>query len=179
MTRSHRPIRMALSCLIFSWALCACSPVLDWRDVRPPASGIHALFPCKPSVEARSVSLGGAAVSMSMYACQAGGSTFALAFADLGDPSRVEGALSALSLAQIQNMQASALVLGPMQVKGVPLHPQALRQRLVGKLPDGKPVQQEIGLFANGSWVFQAIVMSSHPDTEAVATFFESLGSRE
>ena len=31
----------------------ACTPTLDWREVRPEASGLVALFPCKPDRHAR------------------------------------------------------------------------------------------------------------------------------
>ena len=35
--------------------LAACSPALDWRQVRPDDTGVEAMFPCKPLSHARTV----------------------------------------------------------------------------------------------------------------------------
>ena len=40
-------------------ALTACSPALDWRQVRPDDAGVEAMFPCKPLSHARTVPLAG------------------------------------------------------------------------------------------------------------------------
>ena len=69
--------------------LAACAPALDWRDVRLEGSGVLLLFPCKPDSQTRTLSLAGASVRLSLHACSAAGSTWALAVADLGDPARV------------------------------------------------------------------------------------------
>ena len=71
---------------LLALAIAACAPALDWRLVRPEDGAIEALFPCKPGSHVRTVTLAGAQVRMSMYACTAAGHTYALTFADLGDP---------------------------------------------------------------------------------------------
>ena len=64
----------------------ACSPVLDWRDVR--ASTLSAQMPCRPSVQARAVELEGRVREMTMMSCSAGSSTWAVAW--IGDVAPAE-----------------------------------------------------------------------------------------
>ena len=75
----------------------ACAPALDWREVRPAGSGITLLFPCKPDSHARQVQLGPHSVRLELHACTAAGTTWALAFADMGDPARVGPALAGVA----------------------------------------------------------------------------------
>ena len=87
--------------------LAACAPALDWREVRPDDSGVTMLFPCKPDSHARRVSLGKQQVRLMLHACTAGGSTWALAFANVGDPALVGEALTELGVAAQKNLEAS------------------------------------------------------------------------
>ncbi len=169
-TRGGRVAALTLIAL-----LCACSPTLDWREVRPEGSGVVAMFPCKPSNDARMVTLDGARVRMVLAACRAGDATWALAFADVADPARVAASLASLRSASVANLGAPALSLGPVNVPGMTPNPQAERVRVQGKLPDGEVVTLESGFFVRGTWVFQATVMGVQPNSEAVASFFESL----
>ncbi|MGY4827435.1 hypothetical protein ACVNIS_02510 [Sphaerotilaceae bacterium SBD11-9] len=153
----------------------ACSPTLDWREVRPEATEAVALFPCKPSTDVRTVSLDGDRVRMRLVACRAGDATWALAYAEVADPARVAPALTALRAAAQANLGGAAERLGPMQVQGMTPNPLAERLRLQGKLPSGEPVTQELGFFSRGTWVFQATVMGAKLGSEPVANFFDSI----
>lgn len=155
--------------------LCACSPTLDWREVRPEDSGVVALFPCKPTTDARMVTLAGARVRMLLTACWAGDLTWALASADAEQPSQVGPALEALRAAAAANLGAPAQALGQLPVSGMTPNAQAGRVRIKGKLPDGTAATLEAGYFAKGTWVFQATVMGAAPGGDAVATFFDNL----
>jgi len=155
--------------------LCACSPTLDWREVRPEDSGVVALFPCKPTTDARMVTLDGARVRMLLTTCRAGEVTWALASANTEQPSQVGPALAALRAASVVNLGAPAQSIGQMQVSGMTPNAQAERVRIKGKLPDGTAATMEAGFFATGTWVFQATAMGTAPANEAVATFFDNL----
>lgn len=155
--------------------LWACTPALDWREVRPEASGAQLMLPCKPSNEARTVTLAGARVRMHVAACTAGGATWALAYADMGDPALVAPALDSLRAAVAANLAASATVLAPMKVPGMTPNAKAERLRAAGRLPGGEPVNAESGFFVRGTQVFQATVMGKAPAPEAVGTFFDNL----
>jgi len=155
--------------------LCACSPTLDWREVRPEGGGVVALFPCKPSTDARMVTLGDAPVRMVLAACRAGDATWAIAFADTAEPSKVGPALAALRVASASNLGGTPRVMAPLQISGMTPNPQAERVRIEGKLPGGEAVNLEAAFFVKGTRVFQATVMGAQPGSEAAATFFDSL----
>jgi hypothetical protein len=156
--------------------LSACSPALDWREVRPEDSGALAMFPCKPSVDSRMVTLAEARVRMSLAACRAGEVTWALAFADLGDPARVAPALRELRTAVAQNLSGQAGPAVPLQVPGMTPQPEAQRIRIEGRLPgEGSPQVLEAGFFSRGTRVYQATVMGAAVDPEALGTFFAAL----
>lgn len=154
----------------------ACSPTLDWREVRPDGSRALALFPCKPASHARRVALAGAAVEMSLHACSAGETTYALAFADLQDPARVAPALEELTRAVSTNLQTSApAASAPLAVRGMTPNLHAASWRLAGRLPDGRAVQERAALFAHGTHVYQVTAMGVRLEPEAMETFFGAL----
>ncbi|MEO8152872.1 MAG: hypothetical protein ABI605_07375 [Rhizobacter sp.] len=169
------PVIGRLALLFGLVSLCACSPTLDWREVRPEGSGLVALFPCKPSTDARVVTLEGASVRMLLTACRAGDATWALAFADVANPSRVAPVLAALRAATAANLGATVQALGPMRVSGMTPNPRAERLSVRGKLPAGDPVTMETAFFTKGTRVFQASVMGPQLKAEAVDSFFDNL----
>ncbi|WKB51872.1 hypothetical protein [Eleftheria terrae] len=153
--------------------LSACSPSLDWREVRPEGAGLRALFPCKPLSHARSVVLAGQPARMEMHSCSTGGWTFGLTFADLGDPARVEPALQQLRQAASANVGGPEAVIGPMRASGMTPHPQALRVQAQGRRPDGSVLLQQAGFFARGTVVYQAsIVGHEAAPPEVLDSFF-------
>jgi hypothetical protein len=157
-------------------ALAGCSPTLDWRELRPEGSQARLMFPCRPASHARSVSLAGATVEMSMFACSAGGATYALTVADLGDPALVTPALAELGAALPANVRAAAPAASrPLAVPGMTPNAQAAHWRVEGRLPDGRAVQEQAALFAHGTRVYQAAVIGPALDAQAVEPFFDAL----
>ncbi len=168
-----RPARALLCALV---VLAGCSPTLDWRDWRPGDSGLQMSLPCKPTPQTRTVQLAGQSVRLSLHACSAGGQTWALAYADIGDPTRLGVALVELRESAAANLGASVLrPLGALKVRGATPHPESGRWALEGRLPDGKAIREELAVFARGTTVFQATVLGETLPAEPVATFFESL----
>jgi hypothetical protein len=166
--------RTALVALLGALLLGACSPALDWREVRAEA-GALALFPCKPVKETRTVLLTGVKTSMTMRACQADGITYALASAEVGDPARIAPALAQLKSNLVGNIGGTAPAARPLALPGMTPSPEAQRIDVQGALPDGAPVRQSSAFFARGTWVFQATVMGPKPAAEAIDAFFEGL----
>jgi hypothetical protein len=162
--------------IALAFALVACTPVLDWRESRPEGSQARLMFPCKPASHARRVALAGETIEMSMFACSAGDTVYALSFADVEDPSRVGAALSELTRAVSANVQStSAAASAPVSVTGMTPHPQSAQWRLAGRLPDGRAVQERAALFSHGTRVYQATMLGATLDTEAQENFFGSL----
>lgn len=172
--RGHRAA-WVLSFSTMLLGLVACAPSLDWREIKPEDSNAVAMFPCKPTTDARMVALAGARVRMVLVACRAGDVTWALAFADVADPAKVTPALQDLRASNAGNLAGTPSVTGPMRVAGMTPNPQAERVQLQGRLPGGDAVRLESGFFVRGTRVYQATVMGKSLDTEAVTTFFDGL----
>lgn len=155
--------------------VCACSPALDWRELRPEGSGIAALFPCKPDRNVRTLAVAGHRVRMEMLACSADGATYALAYVDLPEPAAIGAALTELRGLAAANIGAAASVPATLQVPGMTPHPQAARVALAGRLPDGATVQEEAAFFAKGLRVYQASVIGARLRGDAAETFLAAL----
>ncbi len=165
-----------LRVVLGAWMLAACTPTLDWRDVRPEGSGVMALFPCKPASHARQVALAGGKVTLTLHACTAGDATYALALADVGDPGRVSAALADLKSSAWANLRATPpAVTQTIQPAGTTPNAQAARWRVQGQLPNGQTVQEAGAVFARATWVHQATVIGERLDAEAVQTFMDAL----
>ncbi len=72
-----RGVGLSTGCVLA--ALLACSPTLNWRDVRPAGSAVRATLPCKPDAAQRMVGLAGQSVELNMLSCDVGDLTFAMA----------------------------------------------------------------------------------------------------
>ncbi|HSM22203.1 MAG TPA: hypothetical protein VK876_08350 [Rubrivivax sp.] len=155
--------------------LAACAPALDWRDVRPEGSNMTLLMPCKPTAQQRRLPLAGAAVILSLHACSADGQTWGVAHADVEDPARVAAALAELRVSAAANVDAGAAEPLQLQVPGATPQPASERVRLEGHLPDGRPVQVQVAVFAQGTRVFQVTALGERLPGEAAETFFGSI----
>lgn len=168
----HRAAAALLACAAL---LTACSPALDWRQLRPDGWGLGVSLPCRPSKVARPVPLAGAPVELTLLACSVDGHTFAIASADMADPARVDPALQALGAAARANVQGQVESEQPAAVPGMTPYPGARRWRVSGRLPDGVAVREQVLVFAHGLRVFQATVVGPHADDGLVKPFFDSI----
>ncbi len=165
-------------CVLYAVGLpvAACAPALDWRELRPAGSDVSLLFPCKASQDARQVPLGQRPVQMVLYACRAGGSTWALATAEMHDPARVGPALLELRRAAAGNLGAAKAARElALQVPGATPNPHSARLEIHGRLPDGRNVTEQLAVFARGTQIFQATVLGEQVPPQAADTFFDSL----
>lgn len=155
----------------------ACAPTLDWRESRLDGPGLVALFPCRPVAQSRQLSLAGAAVTMTLQACEAGDRTFAVATVDAGDPQAVDAALRALRDASLSKLAGGQPLPppAPISVSGMTPQPAAGRWLLSRPLPDGGSIHLDMAVFARGTWVVQASVLGRRAGGEAAGTFFEGL----
>ena len=154
----------------------ACSPVLDWREVRLDGGVLTALFPCKPIGQSRDTMLLGRRIAMSLQSCQAEATTFAVAYADVGDPALVAPALAQMQRALASNVDAEASSDRlPFRVAGMTPGEQSVRLRLRGRLPDGTGADEQAVFFAKGTRIYQAVVLGRRAGADAADTFFDSL----
>jgi len=157
-------------------AIAACSPALDWRELRPEGGvGLTLLFPCKPASHARVLKLAGEPTRTTVVACTAAGVTWAVTIADVQDPVRVAAALGELKAAAAANLAAAAPRPIEGEVPGATPNPQAGRVGLTGHYPDGRAAQMQVAAFARGTVVFQVSVLGEQLDVDALDTFYGSL----
>lgn len=156
-------------------AMGACAPSLDWRAVHPAGSGVTLWFPCRPDLEVRRVVLAGSPVRLALHACDAGGHTWALAWADMVEPSRVGAALADLRRTAAMNVGSAPGPLQPMAVPGATPNDHSGRMRVDGRMPDGRPVQMQLAVFVHGTGVMQATVMGPGVADEAAQMFLSSI----
>ena len=100
-------------------ALTACSPALNWREVRLEPSALVAMLPCKPDQGTRSVTLAGQNLSMHMMGCEADSATFAVSYADLPDATQAAAVQAQWQTAMLGNMRATQNLQSPLNSKGV------------------------------------------------------------
>jgi len=155
--------------------LCACSPALDWRQVRPAGLELEAMFPCRPSNMSRGVNLVQRRVEMAMFACATGGSTYAVGAAVLEDVRDVGTALTTLRDAAARNLGAAPAEAKAIQVPGMTPRQEATYVILNGRRPDGRPVVEHLAVFSRGARIYQAAVVGDQPEPDAVSTFFGGL----
>ena len=134
--------------LLAAGLLVACSPSLNWRTVTLADGALSAHLPCKPTHMERRIELVGAPTQVRMAACEADGSTFAVACTQLADPSQVGMALAHWRTAVLASMAAGAPQDSPFVPPGALVLPQSVRTVARGQLPGGAPVALQAVWFA-------------------------------
>lgn len=176
----HRAVACAMTALFFA---SACSPALNWREVRPPAAdGLVGSFPCKPDHQDRALRLPGLAgeVTVRLWSCQADEATWVLTYLSVEDAAQVPQALRALAAATRGNLEAvshglpqapvdvalpplRAQDLGPIDVPRMTPQADSRAWRFESVRPDARgqgtlPLDVTAWHFSHGLTVFQASV---------------------
>jgi hypothetical protein len=154
-----------------------CSPKLNWRDVQPGNSGLKLLLPCKPDQGDKIVPLGGRPTKMTMVGCDAGGATFAVALADLGDAPNLPEVLAQWQALTLDNMKATPATTQsrPLRVPGASEQPAPVLVVAQGQRPDGSAVNGWAAYFSQGSQVVQVVMYASAIEPVAAEIYFSSL----
>lgn len=161
--------------LILILALIACSPTLNWREVRPEGTALSLLLPCKPDKAEKQVPLGGKPTALRMLGCDAGGLTFAISAADVGDAAQVPVILLAWQQLTLANMNAAkADSTQALKLAGAPSAP-AVWVKANGQRADGAPVVGHAAYFAQGATVFQAVIYGADVKPDVAETYFSGM----
>lgn len=169
--KGGRKVSVTLALALALAALGACSPALDWREVRAEGGALTAWLPCKPQRRVREVDLAGDKVSMEMLGCRAEESTWGLTSADVHEPARVDAALAALREARSENLGAPEVSASNVDLGGR----KALQLRIEGRDPAGRAVVEQSLIFAVGTRVFHLAVIGREPGADALEAFFGQL----
>ena len=176
------PYRPAL-CAAVALAAAACTPSLNWREVRLAPTTAVALLPCKPDRAERSVPLGGEPTTLAVSGCEAGGATFALMAAKVPAGRAPDELLAGWQQATLANMQADAAHVqrsAYRPIGGLPL-PHAQRVVAQGRRGDGRAVAAQAvwsahAAPAGGVELLHAVMYADRADPAAADAFFDGLG---
>lgn len=176
------------------FTLSACSPPLDWREVRfegaleaSEASPLTALLPCKPDRATREQTVGGERVSLSMMGCPAAGATFTLSRMVLKNPTLAPQVLAAWQNATLANTQVNKQPeILPFKVPGASGWPVAVRMNMSAAADASAPTAPwagQVAWFAQLAGpqivLYQAAIYGAKDakplGVEAISPFFESL----
>jgi hypothetical protein len=173
----------------------ACTPALDWREVRfegaMPASQagqLNAVLPCKPDRATREQTVGGQKVQLSMMGCKAAGATFTLSRMVLATPASAPQVLAAWQTASLGLPNGAVVATQPIKILGASAWPPAGQTHLpsagvsVDAAMKAAKMSGQIAWFAQTAdaelVLYQAAIYGSEagaPSADAIATFFDSL----
>ena len=155
--------------------LVGCSPTFNWREVRPAQTALKIMFPCKPELTVRSVTLAGQEVAMTMLSCVTGGATFSLTYADMSDTKGLDSTLVNWQQATLGNMRVASVKDVAFMFKGANVASQTAKVTAQGARLDGTGMSIEAIWFAFGTQVFQAVVTGNANNTDVSETFFSGI----
>lgn len=176
--------------LAMGLGLAACDPATNWRSVTPPeASGLTALFPCKPEHASRQLKLDGMGeqlVTLHLLSCEADGATWALRYTTSANPSARLQSLQALQNAMVRNVSVPGGPAATLTQRSATLgmshlttHPNQGHWWVQGHRPTStggtEPVTISAWQFSKGLHVFQATVWQNplQVDDPRLQTFIE------
>lgn len=140
-----------------AWLVAACSPALNWRDVRPGDGALVAVMPCKPEAAQRDVSLAGHAVSLHMLSCDTADLVFAVAALRVPETLQAEEVVQAWKRASVASLKAppdQGQAWVPVQRLDVPVW----GWKVDGQRHDGSRVTAHLLWLARDREVFQIAV---------------------
>jgi hypothetical protein len=169
--------RLFFSLILLCALSAACTPTLNWREVRLEAadgSTLKAELPCKPDNATRKQQLGDVQVELSMMGCLSNETMFTLSRIPLSNPLDAPKVLAAWQAAAMANVNAKDVPRTGVAISGASAWPPAVRVTLVGTA-----TQAHMLWFAKqtaaGLTLYQAAVYGKQPSSEAITPFFESL----
>jgi hypothetical protein len=162
---SRRAVRHSLLVVMSFLLLMACSPALNWREVR--LGGMVLTLPCKPDKAERSLRLGGQEVQLVMVGCEAAGALFAVSHTPLAGAAPMDQVVTAWREAALANMQASSIKRKPSE-----RHPGAELWTVLGKRADGSAVQAQFEWVTSGPDLYHLALYADHITPAVADPFF-------
>lgn len=173
------------------FALSACSPTYDWREIQPTDEPLALMLPGKPSALTRQINLDGVIVSMRMHGALVNENSFTAAWAELDEtqiaiedrPAFRKKTLDAMQTAMTRNIAGTVQA---REVRNVRLINEASQP--VGQVPGELLTVQGTargeaatlnGLFVSfGARVYQFVVIGDQVPEPQIQTFIESIQIR-
>lgn len=155
--------------------LAACSPSLNWREVRPEGTELLLMFPCKPEQQTRAISAPGAPAEarMGLARCEAAGLGFSLSWSDVPDPAQLSPSLKQMREAVTAGLKLPASEPQALQLTGMTPSPEAVSVALGAVGSKGQ--QARLAVFARGLRVYQVLMVGPRADAAAWEGFLGSI----
>lgn len=169
------------SATLLAAALLACSPALNWREIRIEGTPLRMLLPCKPDRAEREVAMGGRRLPLRMLGCDADGATFAVSHVQAPSAAGLDAAalLEGWKAAVLAHVQAKAVVEEGWVRAGLGITGPALRLRAEGRKADGEAVAMQAAWFATadaaGLHLVHAVVFAPQARPDVAESFFSSV----
>ena len=173
------PLSARLTCLpqlpvllTLALGLAACSPTLDWREVKASEGPYTVLMPAKPASHTRQLTLGELRADMTMRGAEVEGVSYAVGTAVLADEAQARQAASAMQAGMLKNIGTGPAAGKSVMAAGIPMTEVVAN----GKSPGGQPVSLRARFGASGTRAYQVVVLgpANRVQDEAAATFLES-----
>jgi hypothetical protein len=169
-------MKITLACLwlplLAASLLTACSPTLDWREVRAADASFSALFPAKPASVTRPVNLNGTPLSMTMTGADVDGVTYAVGSAVLPQ-GETSAALHLMKQALVRNIAGTL----SLEKQLTPQHGASAAIEIEAFGTSGtRPLQLSARFVAKDRRIFQVLVVGPKQAVtrDAVVTFLSS-----
>lgn len=179
--RSTRRWRLVALAVAATLLLGACTPSFDWRNVVNQEQGYAVMFPAKPGLDQRTVTIAGLSLPMAMQSARVGDTSFAVGVVTLpaADPGLRAAVLAALEQGLAHNINA-VLAPHPVQIDVGNPGQQVAGSEFVasGTVADAHHEHRAMhARFAvRGSKIYEAVIVAPlEPAPEQVDQFFGSL----
>jgi hypothetical protein len=166
--------------VVAALGISACTPSLNWREVRLENSSLKTLLPCKPDHGSRNVTVGKQEMPVQMSGCEAQGHLLAVARLPVPAGAKPEEVTQAMKLwqeAALANFkgQITGTQVLTIKSKDAPAPGPLQRISATGTGPDGKPIQSQMVLLVHEGQIIQAVVFAPKISAEVSDTFFAGL----
>ena len=153
----------------------ACSPSLNWREVRLAGGELKAMLPCKPDQAQRRQSLAGYEIELNMIGCEAGGALYAISAAELGTPAQAQQVQAQWQTNLLATLQAQGGIRQAYAIRGANAQPEALQLQASGRTEDGRALTVQAVWFMRGTRLYHAAVYAERLSTEMSEPFFSGM----
>ena len=150
----------------------ACSPSLNWREVRLGGGELKAVLPCKPDQAQRRQSLAGYEIELAMLGCEAGGALYAISVAELGTPAQAQQVQAQWQTNLLATLQAQGSSRQAFVIRGANAQPEALQLQASGRSAEGRALAVQAVWFMRGTRLYHAAVYAERLTAEMSEPFF-------
>lgn len=163
------------------FALAACTPAYNWREVHPSEGGYAVLLPARPVSMARDIDLDGLPVTMTMTGARVGDTSFTIGVVVLPDEQAAtrDKAIEAMRVGMTRNLaghetRRAEVALPVTDAGGRPLAMQAATRVEVDGRVAQRPTHMAAQFVARGHRAWQVVVIGPIDDPQSTTQFLDS-----